>query len=98
MHYNLISKTKNLEITFHLFFLDSTNSPSRQGGNIWDGSNSNHRQHLFHGSTNAHHHNHPLLSPQLDLGTTERTLHSVHGQNNRGMMNQQFSSAKVCNY
>ena len=80
------------------FIIDSTNTPSKHGGSIWDGSNSNHRQHLFHGSTNAHHHNHPLLSPQLDIGSTERTLQSVHGQNNRGLMNQQLSSAKVFNY
>ena len=88
-----------LYISIFLFILDSSNTPSRHGGNNWDGINSNHRQHLFHGSANnsAHHHNHPLLSPQLDIGSTERTLQSVHGQNNRGLMNQQLSSAKVFN-
>ena len=64
-------------------------------GNICDGNNANHRHHILHGPKNFHHHNHPLLSPQLENAITERPLQPGHGAHTRGMMNQHLNSSRV---
>ena len=64
-------------------------------GNICDSSNGNHRHHLFHGTNSFHHHNHPLLSPQLENDSADRTLQTGHGAHKRGVMNPNLNSARV---
>ena len=80
-----------LHITF--FLADSTKSPSRHSDIAdynFNGNGINHRHHIMHGTTDLRHHNHPLLSPQLDNNVmTESILQRNHGGHHRGIAGQQ---------
>lgn len=89
-----------LHITF--FLPDSTKSPSRHSDLAdysFNGNGINHRHHIMQGTTDLRHHNHPLLSPQLDnnVMTTESILQRNHGGHHRGVVagQQQQHPARV---
>ena len=81
-----------------IFLTDSTKIPSGHSGiadNHWDGNNENHRHHMVHAPSNFHHHNHPLLSPQLDNAIAERSFQANHGGHSRGITSHALPSSRV---